>query len=175
MSETKKQFQPSSEGAFRRDQRMALRQRLCWALIAAAAALGMLAIWRFVPREYLTYAAVLLAAGLLFLYRWVSAAPRRALNNWAIRCAGDASLAAPMLAFVENLQKSLPDAQKREMAYLLTMSEAGCLRRLGRYGEALEKLKAFDKIWDQSMRDQIDAAIRSIEKRMENRDAKEAD
>ncbi len=157
-----RQLQKVGDAAFERDNFLALHQKGLLAAFAAGATLIAAAMWAFIPGPYTTYCTIGLAVALVFLYRWISSAPSRALKSWAIRVREGSAAPDGMLQFMDSLEKSLLDAQKRELAYPLTMSKAGCLRRLRRYDEALALLQSFDKIWDRSQREEIDDWIKRI-------------
>ena len=162
-----KELQPRNERAFQLDQWMALHQKLCWAMAAGLVALGAgLVVW-LAPRDLGTYITLGLALGMMLAYRWSAGAPVRALREWARRVNAARQdrareTAGAFLDFLRRLEDGLPSMQKKELAYLITINKAALLHSLGRSGEALALLRAFDQIWDRAQADRIAAMIQRI-------------
>ena len=173
MSENKQTLKRSSEKSFALDRYMALHQRKCYLIVALIAVLGALAIWKLAPSDCISYCAVGLAIILMLLYRYISKAAGRAMLNWALICKDDPSRCGEMLQYLNELDRALPEMQKWEMAYLLTVYKASCLHRLDRTEEAISLLRGFDKIWDQSQRYQLNRMIANFEAALMRKQTKE--
>ena len=144
-----------NETLFRLDCWMALHQRLCWLILAAAAvgAVSLLIVFRFLPEKIHT--ALLFAVMMLILgiYRWVSGAPYRSMRKWGQRLEqGNLKMYREMLEYVQQLEKALPDAMRRQLNHSMTGTKASLMAALGRKEEALELLRNYDQYWDQSQR-----------------------
>lgn len=155
-----------SDTAFRLDCFLALHQRACWIAAAALAVLGAVLIVRLVPASAGTYCTLGLAFLIMAAYRWVSAAPRRALKGWADKAKAPEEFsrrfAQDFWDYLMRMEKALPGMQKKEMAYSLTCWKAALLSALGKKQEALHLLQSFDQIWDESQREQIQKMIAKL-------------
>ena len=135
--------------AFERDCFLSLHQKGAWAAVAALTAAVALALWRFAPERWVSYAVIGSAFLILLLYRWISAAPQRALQAWSTRTReGGIKEKQAMLHYLLALEKALPEARKKEMLYALTGWKAALLSELNRKDEALSLLRGFHHYWD---------------------------
>ena len=132
MSEKKKEPKYYNEKTWKLDCRLALRQRACWVVCAAAAIGGGALIMRCFPQGTAHWVIIVWALLLMTGYQWVSRAPVRALSGWmGQRNAGETDRQAA-LSYVEALEKKLPGMKRKEMAFLLTNARGCCsLKRAG--------------------------------------------
>ena len=152
----------NSDPLFRLDCSMALHQRAVWVLLLLAAILGALICYRFLPAEHSAVGSFILLMLLVFVYRWASAAPKRALMAWRKRTQEDPALRQDMYDFVLELEKALPFAQRKEMNFSLTGWKAALLSSLGKKEEALSLLRSFDQYWDESQKKMFQDMIQKI-------------
>ena len=152
----------NSDLLFRLDCSMALHQRAVWVLLLLAAILGALICYRFLPAEHSTVGSFILLMLLVFVYRWASAAPKRALTAWQKRTQENPALRQDMYNFVLELEKALPFAQRKEMNFSLTGWKAALLSSLGKKEEALSLLRSFDQYWDESQKKMFQDMIQKI-------------
>ncbi len=153
----------SNETLFRIDIWMALHQRLCWLILAAGSIICAFLFWKLLPNPYGTYAMFALLFLLTFIYRWVSGAPYRSLQKWDDRLEGaNGDKFQAMLDYVVQLEKALPDAQRRQLNVQTTGIKGALLARLGRKEEALALLRGFDQFWDESQRKGFQRLISKI-------------
>ena len=146
------------------DKWMAMHQRACWAIFAGTAGAGAAAILWLTPKSVGAYAAFGFAVALMLGYRWCADAPKRVLRavGKRLRIPPDGKRDAESLALMDSMEKRLPSMQKKELAFPCTVYRSALLARLRRREEALTLLRAFDRIWDASQREQIDELIRLI-------------
>lgn len=165
-----------NETLFRLDMWMARHQRICW-LILAVLALGcaaVLALTRLVPEQYVTAAMFAAMMLLLFLYRWMAGAPLRSLRKWGRRLEkGNLDQGRELLAYVQDLEKTLPDGTRRQLNYFMTGWKASLMADLGQKDEALALLKGFDQYWDESQRIQFQKLIKRISGEEDDTEQKE--
>ena len=153
----------NNETLFQLDMWMALHQRLCWLILAAGSIGFAFLFWNVLPAPYGAYALFALLMGLTFIYRWVSGAPYRSLRKWDDRLEGaDGAKFQAMLDYVIQLEKALPDAQRRQLNVQTTGIKGALLARLGRKEEALSLLRSFDQFWDESQRKGFQSLISKI-------------
>ena len=165
-----------NETLFRLDAWMALHQRLCWLILAAAAvgAVSLLLCFRFLPEKIHT--ALLFAVMMLILgvYRWVSGAPYRSMRKWGQRLEkGNLEKYRGMLDYVQKLEKALPDAMRRQLNHSMTGTKASLMAALGQKEEALALLKNYDQYWDKSQKTSFQTMMNRISGEREETEKKE--
>ncbi len=162
---TKQKKLSDNETLFHLDIWMALHQRLCWLILAALAVGSMAALvnLRFLPemiRTALMFAVMMLLLG---LYRWASGAPYRSMRKWGNRLEqGNKENYRSMLEYVQQLEKALPDALRRQLNHSMTGTKASLMAALGRKEEALALLRNYDQYWDKSQRTHFQSMINEI-------------
>lgn len=166
MSEKKKEPKYYNEKTWKLDCRLALRQRACWVVCAAAAIGGGALIMRCFPQGTAHWVIIVWALLLMTGYQWVSRAPVRALSGWmGQRNAGETDRQAA-LSYVEALEKKLPGMKRKEMAFLLTNARGLLLFETGRQQEGIDLLRNFTDTWDDRQRQHLDKLIDRMEKEM---------
>ena len=172
-----KEPKPRSDRAFGLDQWIALRQKQCWIVLAAAALVGAAAITYLAPKNTSTVLSVALAIGLMLVYSWVSNAPVRAIREWVRRLREETNngIENPVtnqafLDFLLLLEKTLPSLRRKELAFPIVQTKASALYHLGRKEEALALLRSFDQIWDPRQKEILDELIQKISGKNEHTD-----